>query len=411
MAAGRCQVAGVPLLSELMPWSVPGLRAGREWVRSAHPEILAARWRRLAEAEPPQRAELFRASRSRTVDSAVPQLPGQRTSTRRLSQEPGPAPEPARIRHGAFDRQWLLADQRLLDQPRPELWRVADGRQLFATVQPHDSGDTPALSFSTELPDGARPKGVGRIHPLYRRPGGLEPNLTPGLTALLRRRLGVKVSPEELLAWIAAVTAHPVGRTGEEVPVPLPADPELWTEGLDLGRRVLWLHTYGERFAAELGPLRMPGGRRPFVRERVTGLPDALDHDAEDDSLLIGTGRLSPVARSAWEFHAAGEPVLSRWFTERCADPEARSGTLEALGLTGWPQQYTADLVDLVTVLTQLAELRPSLADLTTRAADGGITTDDLSAVGVLPVRQHSRRPASVLLHHEEGPDGQFVLL
>ena len=404
-------MAGVPLLGELMPWSVPGLRAGRGWVRSAHPEILAARWRRLAEAEPPLRAELFRASRSRTVDSAVPQLPGQRTSTRRLSQEPGPAPEPVRIRHGAFDRQWLLADQRLLDQPRPELWRVADGRQLFATVQPYDAGGAPSLAFSTELPDGARPKGLGRIHPLYRRPGGLDPNLTPGLTAFLRRRLGTAVRPEDLLAWIAAVTAQPAGRTGEDVPVPLPADPALWAEGLDLGRRVLWLHTYGERFAAELGPLRMPGGRRPFVRERVTGLPDALEHDAEDDSLLIGTGRLSPVARSAWEFHAAGEPVLSRWFTERCADPEAQPGTLEALGLTGWPQQYTADLVDLVTVLTQLAELRPSLADLSTRAADGGITTADLSAAGVLPVQDHSRRPASVLLHHEEGPDGQFALL
>ena len=404
-------MAGVPLLSELMPWSVPGLRVGRGWVRSAHPEILAARWRRLAEADPPQRAELFRPSRSRTVDSAVPQLPGQRTSTRRLSQEPGPAPEPVLVRHGAFDRQWLLADQRLLDQPRPELWRVADSRQIFATVQPYDAGGATSLAFSTELPDGARPKGVGRIHPLYRRPGGLDPNLTPGLTAFLRRRLGTPVRPEDLLAWIAAVTAHPDGRSGEDVPVPLPADPALWAEGLDLGRRVLWLHTYGERFAAELGPLRMPGGRRPFVRERVTGLPDALDHDAEDDSLLIGTGRLSPVARSAWEFHTAAAPVLTHWFTERCADPEARPGTLEALGLTGWPQQYTADLVDLVTVLTLLAELRPALADLTTRAAADGISTDDLSAAGVLPVHDHSRRPASVLLHHEEGPDGQFALL
>ena len=404
-------MAGVPLLSELMPWSVPGLRVGRGWVRSAHPEVLAARWRRLAEAEPPQRAELFRPSRSRTVDSAVPQLPGQATSTRRLSQEPGTAPEPVRLRHGAFDRQWLLADQRLLDQPRPELWRVTDSRQLFATVQPAHTEDGPAVAFSTELPDGARPKGVGRIHPLYRRPGGLEPNLTPGLAALLKRRLGVQVRPEELLAWIAAVTAHPVGRTGEEVPVPLPGDAVLWAEGLELGRRVLWLHTFGERSTAGLGPLRMPGGRRPFVRERVTGLPDALDHDAEDDSLLIGTGRLSPVARSAWEFRAAGEPVLTRWFAERCADPEAQPGTLEALALTGWPQQYTADLVDLVTVLTLLAELRPALTDLTTRAADGGITTTDLSAAGILPVRDHSRRPASVLLHHEEGPDGQFALL
>ena len=62
-------------------------------------------------------------------------------------------------------------------------------------------------------------------------------------------------------------------------------------------------------------------------------------------------------------------------------------------------------------MLTLLAELRPALTDLTTRAAADGISTDDLSAAGVLPVRDQSRRPASVLLHHEEGPDGQFALL
>ena len=70
-----------PLLSELMPWSVPGLRLGRGWVRSAHPEVLAARWQRLAEAPAQARAALFGSSRSRTVDSSVAQLPGQSART------------------------------------------------------------------------------------------------------------------------------------------------------------------------------------------------------------------------------------------------------------------------------------------------------------------------------------------
>lgn len=425
-------MAGAPLLSELMPWSVPGLRAGREWVRSAHPEVLAARWRRLAEAEPAQRAELFRASRSRSVESAVAQLPGQTTPTLRLARDPGPAPEPVRIRHGAFDRLWLLADQRLLDRARPELWRVADPAQVFATVQPFGAdgrdgpGDNgPAVTFSAELPDGYRTKGLGRIHPLYRRPGGRDPNVAPGLTGFLSRRLGAPVSTEDLLAWIAAATAHPVGRTGEQVPVPLPGSGRLWDEGVALGRRVLWLHSFGARStdtgsgswsgtgprAGSGGAVRMPAGRRPFVRERVAGFPEELEYDPEAGALVLGSGRLAPVASSAWEFRAAGSRVLGEWFRRRGPDPDARPGSLEALGLTGWPQQFTAELVDLVTVLTLLAELRPALAGLLDPDRGPWITTEELVAAGVLPVPESRRRPASVLLHREEGPEGQFALL
>ncbi|WP_225446903.1 type ISP restriction/modification enzyme [Streptacidiphilus sp. PB12-B1b] len=423
--AGRCQGADAPLLAELMPWSVPGLRLGRGWVRSAHPEVLAARWQRLADAAPDARAALFGASRARTLDSAVGQLPGQSGSTGTLARDPGPCPPPVRIRHGAFDRLWLLPDQRVLDAARPELWRVADEAQLFACVQPHAPG--PAVAFSAELPDGHRERGLGRIHPLYRRPGGREPNLAPGLTEYLGAVLGTGVTAEALLAWIAAAgrpaDGAPGARTGEEVPIPLPASAGTWAEGVALGRRILWLHTFGLRGAPEAGSPhagspdagggrpRMPGGRRPFVRERVQGLPDAIGHDADTESLLLGSGRIAPVPRSVWEFQAAGQPVLAGWFARRTADPGARPGSLEALGLSAWPQQSTADLVELATVLALLAELRPAQAALLRPERGPWISAADLASAAVLPAPAWTRRPASVLSHQEEGPGGQFALL
>ena len=399
-------MADEPLLSELMPWSVPGLRLGREWVRAAHPEVLTARWARLAAASPAQRAVLFGASRARTVDSTVAQLPGQAGSTGRLARDPGPSPTPVRIRHGAFDRLWLLPDQRLLDAARPELWRVADDDQLFACVQPSEA----AVAFSAELPDGHRAKGLGRIHPLYRRPRGREPNTAPGLTEYLGGLLGLPVTAEDLLAWVAAVTAHPgAARHGEEVPVPLTASTELWTEGVTLGRQVLWLHTFGQRISRE--PPRMPGGRRPFVRERISGLPDAIGHDAESESLLLGAGRIAPVPRAAWEYRAGGVPVLAEWFARRVPDPAAGPGTLEALGLSGWPKQFTAELVELATVLALLSALHPAQAALLGPGHGPWLGVADLTAAGVLPAPLWSRRPASVLTHQEEGPEGQFALL
>ena len=397
-----------PLLSELMPWSVPGLRLGRGWVRSAHPEVLAARWQRLAEAPAQARAALFGSSRSRTVDSSVAQLPGQSARTARLAEDPGPCPEPVRVRHRAFDRLWLLPDQRVLDAARPELWRVADQDQLFACVQPAAPG--PAVAFSAELPDGDRGRGSGRIHPLYRRPGGLEHNLAPGLTEHLAEALGTAVTPEDLLAWIAAGTGLGAdARGGEPVPVPLTGSPEVWAEGVALGRQVLWLHTFGLRCGT--GRPRLPGGHRPFVRERVSGLPEAIDHDPESESLLLGSGRIAPVPRGAWEFEAGGQPVLAQWFAGRGPDPDARPGSLEALGLSAWPQQTTAELVELVSVLALLADLRPARAELLRPERGRWLGQDRLTAAGVLPPPDWSRRPASVLTHREEGPGGQYALL
>ncbi|MFE1176247.1 type ISP restriction/modification enzyme [Streptomyces sp. NPDC058773] len=409
-----------PRLSDLMPWSVAPLRLGRSWVRAPDPATLRARWAALVAAgDAAERERLFRPSRARTLHSAVGQLPGQATPTGRLYRASGPCPEPVRILHGPFDQQWLLPDHRLIDGARPELWRVADERQLFAVEWgqvPQLPG--PAVLCSALLPDGRSPAGrPGRIHPLYRRPGGREPNVAPGLLALLGRRLDRPVGPADLLAWLAASAHHsPDGCT-----VPLTTDPDLWDRGLALGARLLWLGTRG---AFAHGPddgragerPRMPGGRRPYVRAALPdrGLPGPLDYDREEEALLLGSGRISPVPPGAWDFHAGGVRVLEAWYAERTGTgtepPEA--GSLAALRPAGWPQEWTSELLELITVLALLSELRPQCAELLRRTAEAPhLTAGELRAAGILPAPVSAHRPASVLDHHEEGPEGQFALL
>ncbi|MCK7623174.1 DNA methyltransferase [Streptomyces sp. RS10V-4] len=405
-----------PRLSDLMPWSVPPLRLGRSWVMAPDPGTLRARWQALAGAgDLADRARLFRPTRARTLDSAVGQLPGQRTATARLSRAAGPCPEPVRVLHGPFDRQWLLPDHRLIDAARPELWRVADERQLFLVELgqvPQVPG--PAVVCSALLPDGRSPAGrPGRIRPLYRRPGAAEPNLAPGLAALLAARLGRPVRPAGLLAWIAATAAASPGGTV----VPLTADPALWERGVALGARLLWLTTWGA-YAGEggegpAGRPRLPGGRRPYVRAALPdrGLPATLDYDPDAEALLLGGGRIAPVPEGAWAFHAGGGRVLTEWFARRAgADPDGADG-LAALRPGSWPQEWTSELLELVTVLALLAEAEPERAELGRAVADGPrIGAADLRAAGVLPVPAAAARPASVLGHQEEGPEGQFAL-
>ncbi|MEU1370101.1 type ISP restriction/modification enzyme [Streptomyces sp. NPDC005803] len=403
-AAGSGEGPHGPLLDDLMPWSVRPLRTGRPWVTAPDAASLRARWERLVRAPDAERERLFGPTRARTPRTPVAALPGQSTGTGRFARDPGPCPEPVRILHGPFDEQWLLPDHRLIDEARPELWRVADGHQLFVVEHgrvPQDTG--PALSVTALLPDGHSPAGrPGRIRPLYRRPGGAEPNLAPGLLALLRARHGDAVTAESVLAWIlVAARSTPAGCV-----VPLPADSARWSAGVELGHELLRLQLRGARGGERP---RLPGGRRPYVRAAVPPAPSELSYDAEEQVLRLGTGRISPVPAGAWEFEVGGVRMLELWCGRRTSAPGADgAGGLESVRPRAWPREWTSELLELITLLALLAELRPR-QDEPVGGPEIGVR--ELRAAGVLPVAAAARRPASVLDHHEEGPDGQFALL
>ncbi|MEU5217982.1 type ISP restriction/modification enzyme [Streptomyces sp. NPDC020807] len=390
-----------PLLDELMPWSVAPLRFGRSWVVAPDPRTLRARWDRLTAAEGAEREALFRPSRARTPSSAVAALPGQRTGTGRFAREAGPCPAPVRVALGPFDEQWLLPDHRLIDTARPELWRVADDSQLFAVEQGYVPGaGGPALLVTAALPEGRSPAGrPGRIRPLFRRPGGQEPNLAPGLLPFLSGRYGHEVDAREWLAWtLAAARPSPAGCR-----VPLPADPEVWATGVALGRDLADVQLRGARSGTKP---RLPGGRRPYVRAAVPARPGELVYEADDEVLAVGEGRVSPVPAEAWEYRVGGVRVLEQWFAHRTA--RAEPGSLEAIGPAAWPQEWTSELLDLVTVLALLGARERERAAFASVPAAG---REELRGAGVLPVPDRARRPASVLDHQEEGPEGQFMLL
>ncbi|MEU9449207.1 type ISP restriction/modification enzyme [Streptomyces sp. NPDC048277] len=375
-----------PLLADLMPWSVAPLRLGRGWPTAPDPATLKARWDALLRAEGPARETLFEPTRSRTIHSAVPQLPGQPTGTERLEQASGPYADPVRVLAAPFDEQWLIPDHRLIDTARPELWRVADAHQIFAV----ESAEGLPLLATSLLPA----LRAGRIRPLYRRPGGREPNLAPGLLEHLADRLGLTPTPPDVLAW--TLTAIRPDHT-----VPLTEDPGLWSQGVELGHRALWLlRRDGER-------PKLPGGRRPYVRAPLPSRPLTAVYDPEEETLHLDEGRVSPVPPEAWDFRMGEVRVLEAWFAARTAET-AEPGTLAAIAPAAWSQSWTSELLELITVLALLSEVRSRQTEL---EINSPITTTDLRTANVLPLPETSRKPASILEHTEEGPAGQLTLL
>ncbi|MFD7612148.1 type ISP restriction/modification enzyme [Streptomyces sp. NPDC059828] len=389
------------LLDDLMPWSAGPLRLGRDWVVAPEARTLRARWDTLTRAGEDERRTLFGETRARTLRSGVAALPGQSTGTARFAGEDGPCPEPVPLMHGPFDQQWVIPDHRLIDNARPELWRVADGRQLFLQETGRVPGaDGPVLLVSAALPDGRSPAGrPGRIRPLYRRPGGAEPNLTAGVLDALRARYGQEVTSAEVLAWIVA--AGQPSASGRGCEVPFTTDSGVWADGARLGQRLLDIQLRGAHGGERP---RLPGGQRPYVRASLPARPQGIAYDADEEALLLGEGRIAPVPAEAWDFTVAGVRVLESWFARRTT--EAEPGTLDAIRPGAWPQERTSELLELITVLALLARLEAPRRALAQAIAATGPADPELA-----PVTDAARRPASVLDHHEEGPEGQFALI
>jgi len=402
-----------PAIDDLLPHTSLGVTCNRAWVRAPEAEILVRRWRRLVLADPEEKRALMKETRDRTIDKRVPAFPGERAALP-LRLETTSVPRIERIGFRSFDRQYIIADQRVVDFLRPDLWRLRGEDQIFLVTQlrePLTSG--PAVVFSAEVPDTHYFKGHhgGRVIPLYRDIRQHAPNIAPGLLPLLRDRLRSVIADDDLIAYVAGVSAHS-GYTerfhGElaqpGVRIPLTVVPELWYEAVEIGKRVIWLHTFGERFVDERRgrPLhRLPS--RPDVQEPIPGspgqLPSRLEYRPGDNSLVLGWdrfGRIGPVSRGAAEYEISGMRIISHWFDYRKRNPAGRRGVsdLDDENLYRWSNGMTEELRDLVAVLEGCVSLEHQQADLLDRIVRSPIlSTAELTDAGVVPPPDVLRRP------------------
>jgi len=217
------------------------------------------------------------------------------------------------------------------------------------------------------------------------------------------------VAAEDLFAYIAAVAAHPGYierfRTDLATPglrIPLTADAATFFDAAELGRRVVWLHTFGERFAAasagrEPGSPRLPVGRRPQVPKGgamptdADGMPDSMSYDANKQRLQVGGGYVEPVPPAVWHYEVSGKQVLLQWFNNRKKEREKpqigdrrKPSPLGDIQPDTWPAEYTTELLNVLNVLGLLVELEPQAAALLERICAGPLVTQaELNAAGV----------------------------
>ena len=311
-----------------------------------------------------------------------------------------------RVGYRSFDRQWLIPDSRVIDRPRVALWQVRSDRQLYLT-EPRTERVTvgPAVTFTANVPDTDHYRGHsgGRVFPLYRDPAGLSPNVAPGVLKLFADRIGITISGEDLFAYVAGIAAHDGFTTrfvadmdGTGVRVPLTVDLNLFRHACELGRRVLWLHSYGERFidptsGRPSGPPRLPLGRCPHVIVEIPDdddhLPTRINYEALNETLHVGDGEIRPVPLAVWDYQVAGMRVVRHWFRYRTGEPTGRHPTeLDAIPLSRWDDTMIKELLNLLNVLGFLVELAPTQQAVLNQILRGPcINIDELIASAAVP--------------------------
>lgn len=376
----------MPRLVDLMPWQHSGVQFKRTWPIAPDDDTLRRRWNALLALNANARKQAFRETPDRNVNSVVEDLLNSAQKLPTIASLAPGAPTPLiwRYAYRILDRQYVLLDNRLGDRFRPPLVRAHSDKQLYLSTQLSTAlGRGPALAAACHLPDIDHFPGSGGKNqiPLYRDPAAKEPNITARVLEILSDAYGETVSAEDFAAYLYGVMAHPAftERFWEElqlcdVRVPITKEPNLYREARDIGKRLLWLHTYGERYAD-------PADGRPYgcipkgvaqcthgIPPTSEGYPQTYCYDAQHARLCVGDGVFEPVASEIWEFEVSGLRVVKSWLDYRVGSGKSskrqNASPLDAIRPQQWTFAFTAELLNLLWILEHTLAVYPRQAAL-----------------------------------------------
>jgi predicted helicase len=372
-----------------MPWQQSGMKVGRLWPIAADADVLKRRWKKLTMAEPSDRAELFKNSPTghKVGDTPKPLRGGDKiTSISKLARGAA-CGEIARYAYRSFDRQYILADARVIDRAGPPLWLAHSDKQVYITslfTQPLGGG--PAAVASAHIPDLDTFRGsfgAKASFPLYRDAAATEPNILPGFLVLWGKKLKREITPESFAAYVYALTGHAgfVEAFWDELEdcqlrIPLTLDAKLFDKAVEAGSRLLFLHTYAERFAPKgRKAAEVPVGSakvKKAISDKPVDYPETFEYIEQSKTLSVGTGAISPVDLAIWNYEVSGLQIVRSWLGYRMKDRKGKkSSPLDDIPPDRWTSEFTDELLRLLSILEHTIAMQPNLAKLLEAVCDG----------------------------------------
>ena len=213
--------------------------------------------------------------------------------------------------------------------------------------------------------------GAKHVIPLWRDADATQPNITGLLLERIGATHGTVVSPERLFAYAYGILAQPgyVERFWEELEQPPPHLPltknaDLFGRMADHGARLLYLHTYGQRFG---GPGNdgtvAPGQARCTKAVSPEKYPADFSYDLKTQTLRVGNGEFAPVKPEVWDYSVSGMQIVKSWLDRRKLNRSGRqSSPLDQIRPERW--EFMEELLELLWILEETVRLQPEGAAL-----------------------------------------------
>lgn len=366
-----------PLLTDIFPYQRSGAKFGRLWPIGETREVLSLRWKTLMDGGVAERPVLFRNNQYRKVEREY-RSHTDRKVLPKIAQEPKDAATPP-IRpylYRSFDRRWAFEDIRLSDRMGEALWRLQSSKQVyFVSMTTKVIGVGAAVCVGSGVPDldAFCGRGGKDVIPLFCDVDSMEPNLNRSLLSFLSAELSKKVHPEDVAAYIYALLGGQsyTARFWNELEtpgprVPLTKDPNLFENVSALGRKLIWLHTFGERFQPSEGQDQIPAGNAKIV-SGVSSDPDKYpedyDYDALASGIRVGDGKFGPVSKEVWEFEVSGLKVVQSWLGYRMKNRAGKkSSPLDEIRPERWTARMSEEFLELLWVLEATLDMEPELS-------------------------------------------------
>ena len=178
---------------------------------------------------------------------------------------------------------------------------------------------------------------------------------------------------------------------------PFTRDAALFEQVRAIGARLLWLHSYGERFVPDgEQPGRVPSGAArctQAVPGDADGYPDSFTYHDATRTLHVGSGEFAPVAPAVYEFEVSGLKVVQSWLSYRMKSGAGRkSSPLDDIRPARWTSAFTTELLELLWVLEATVAIYPEQEKLLKAVIEG----DCFQADDLPPVPDDMRRPPRV---------------
>jgi hypothetical protein len=384
---GTGDYAAWPKIENMFPWMHSGAQFKRSWPIGETQAVLSQRYSKLTAAKPKDRKPLFKESRDRKVtwrpgDKSLPSIYELTASS--------PPPPITRYAFRSLDRQYGIVDPRFGDYLRGELRDTLGAQCFFTTLMTTPLGFGPALTACSDLPDLHHFRGSfgGKdVIPLYRDASGTEPNVTGGLLDALGKEYGATPTAEDLAAYVYAVLGGQsyTRRFWNELEtpgprVPLTKDGKTFAEAANLGRKLIWLHTYAERFRGEDRGDDVPRGKATTVKgvsSDPAHYPVEYGYDATKQVIVVGDGRFGPVAPEVWEFEVSGLKVVQSWLGYRMKKRAGKkSSPLDDVRPERWTARMSDEFLELLWVLESTLAMEPELEKILNKVVAGPCFTE-----------------------------------